>query len=82
MKPTPYDIVTAGGGLGGATVAAVMARAGARVLVVERETRFQDRVRGEILEPWEARRRAGSEFTTPSAAPPTTVRSGKSTSAE
>jgi 2-polyprenyl-6-methoxyphenol hydroxylase-like FAD-dependent oxidoreductase len=52
MKPTPYDIVTAGGGLGGAAVAAVMARAGARVLVVERETRFQDRVRGEFMEPW------------------------------
>ncbi|MGZ6241547.1 MAG: NAD(P)/FAD-dependent oxidoreductase [Candidatus Binataceae bacterium] len=52
MKPTQYDIVTAGGGLGGAAVAAVMARAGARVLVVERETRFQDRVRGEIMEPW------------------------------
>jgi 2-polyprenyl-6-methoxyphenol hydroxylase-like FAD-dependent oxidoreductase len=29
-----------------------MARAGARVLVVERETRFQDRVRGEFMEPW------------------------------
>jgi 2-polyprenyl-6-methoxyphenol hydroxylase-like FAD-dependent oxidoreductase len=29
-----------------------MAKAGARVLVVERETRFQDRVRGEIVQPW------------------------------
>ena len=29
-----------------------MAKAGARVLVVERETRFQDRVRGEFMEPW------------------------------
>lgn len=54
-----YDIITVGGGLGGAAVAAAMARAGARVLVVERETRFQDRIRGEFMEPWgvaEARR--------------------------
>jgi menaquinone-9 beta-reductase len=29
-----------------------MERAGARVLVVERETHFQDRVRGEFMEPW------------------------------
>jgi menaquinone-9 beta-reductase len=29
-----------------------MAKAGASVLVVERETRFQDRIRGEIMEPW------------------------------
>ncbi len=49
MKP---DIVVVGGGLGGAAFAVVMAKAGARVLVVERETRFQDRVRGEFMEPW------------------------------
>src|SRR5258708_8201624 len=52
MSRTGYDIVTVGGGLGGAAVAAAMARAGARVLVVEREKRFQDRVRGEFMEPW------------------------------
>jgi menaquinone-9 beta-reductase len=52
MNGTRYDIVTVGGGLGGAAVAAVMAKAGARVLVVERETRFQDRIRGEFMEPW------------------------------
>ena len=52
MSQAEYDIVTVGGGLGGAAVAAVMAKAGARVLVVERETRFQDRVRGEFMEPW------------------------------
>ena len=48
MSHADYDVVTVGGGLGGAAVAAVMAKAGARVLVVERETRFQDRVRGEF----------------------------------
>src|ERR1700694_2412517 len=52
MSRTEYDIVTVGGGLGGAAVAVVMAKAGARVLVVERETRFQDRIRGEFMEPW------------------------------
>jgi menaquinone-9 beta-reductase len=52
MSQAEYDIVTVGGGLGGAAVAAAMAKAGARVLVVERETRFQDRVRGEFMEPW------------------------------
>src|ERR1700736_4163296 len=52
MSRTEYDIVAVGGGLGGAAVAVAMAKAGARVLVVERETRFQDRVRGEFMEPW------------------------------
>ena len=52
MSQAEYDIVTVGGGLGGAAVAVAMAKAGARVLVVERETRFQDRVRGEFMEPW------------------------------
>jgi menaquinone-9 beta-reductase len=47
-----YDLITVGGGLGGASLAMVMARRGARVLVVERETRFADRVRGEALAPW------------------------------
>jgi flavin-dependent dehydrogenase len=38
-----YDIVTVGGGLGGSTLAKVMAERGARVLVVEREAQFKDR---------------------------------------
>ena len=49
-----YDIVTVGGGLAGATLATVMAQQGARVLVLEREIRFKDRVRGEALFPWGA----------------------------
>src|SRR5580704_6500537 len=52
MSQAEYDIVTVGGGLGGAAVAVVMAKAGMRVLVVERETRFQDRIRGEFMESW------------------------------
>jgi 2-polyprenyl-6-methoxyphenol hydroxylase-like FAD-dependent oxidoreductase len=49
-----YDIVMIGGGLAGASLAKVMAAGGARVLVLERETRFKDRVRGEALFPWGA----------------------------
>ena len=47
-----YDIITVGGGLGGAALAAAMAEHGARVLVLERENKFKDRVRGEGLLPW------------------------------
>jgi 2-polyprenyl-6-methoxyphenol hydroxylase-like FAD-dependent oxidoreductase len=47
-----YDIITVGGGLGGAAVAKVMAEKGARVLVLERTREFRDRVRGEVLVPW------------------------------
>jgi len=49
---TNYDIITVGGGLGGAALAKAMAERGHRVLVVERETQFKDRVRGEWLAPW------------------------------
>jgi 2-polyprenyl-6-methoxyphenol hydroxylase-like FAD-dependent oxidoreductase len=47
-----YDILTVGGGLGGAALAKVMAERGARVLVLERERQFHDRVRGEQILPW------------------------------
>jgi 2-polyprenyl-6-methoxyphenol hydroxylase-like FAD-dependent oxidoreductase len=47
-----YDLICVGGGLGGAALARSMAERGARVLVLERETRFRDRVRGEYLECW------------------------------
>ena len=36
-----YDVVTVGGGLAGAAFAKSMAERGARILVVERETRFR-----------------------------------------
>ncbi|MDP9237100.1 MAG: FAD-dependent monooxygenase [Chloroflexota bacterium] len=49
-----YDIITIGGGLGGAALAKSMAERGARVLVLERETKFKDRVRGEGMTPWGA----------------------------
>ena len=47
-----FDIVTVGGGLGGAALAKAMAERGVRVLVLERETSFRDRVRGEALSAW------------------------------
>ena len=81
MSRTDYDIVVLGGGLGGAAFAAVMAKAGARVLVVERETRFQDRVRGEFMEPWGVAETRGLRISTRSALLPTILLSGKSTSA-
>jgi len=52
---TDYDLIIAGGGLAGSALAIVMARSGHRVLVVERETRFRDRIRGELLLPWGSR---------------------------
>ena len=47
-----YDVITVGGGLGGSALALSLAREGLRVLVLERETEFKDRVRGEGLLPW------------------------------
>src|ERR1700757_1518214 len=47
-----FDVVTVGGGMGASALAIAMARSGARVLVLEKETKFRDRVRGEGLVPW------------------------------
>jgi 2-polyprenyl-6-methoxyphenol hydroxylase-like FAD-dependent oxidoreductase len=47
-----YDLAIAGGGLGGAALAKSMAESGAKVLVVEHERQFKDRVRGELMVPW------------------------------
>lgn len=52
MPQHEYDIITVGGGLAGATLAKAMAENGARVLVIERERQFKDRVRGEGIFPW------------------------------
>ena len=49
-----YDLIVAGGGICGASLALRMARSGARVLVIERETEFHDRIRGEAMQPWGA----------------------------
>jgi 2-polyprenyl-6-methoxyphenol hydroxylase-like FAD-dependent oxidoreductase len=47
-----YDVLVIGGGLGGASIGKAMAERGARVLIVEREREFRDRVRGEGMHPW------------------------------
>ena len=47
-----YDLVTVGGGLAGSALAKAMSERGAKVLVLERETRMKDRVRGELIWPW------------------------------
>src|SRR5262245_6483993 len=52
MASGTYDIITVGGGVGGAILAKAMAEQGARVLVLERERQFKDRVRGEFMAPW------------------------------
>jgi 2-polyprenyl-6-methoxyphenol hydroxylase-like FAD-dependent oxidoreductase len=51
---TNYDVITVGGGFAGSAIAKVLAEQGARVLVVEREGQFKDRVRGEWMAPWGA----------------------------
>ena len=47
-----FDVVIVGGGIAGASLGAVLARAGRSVCVLERQTRYADRVRGEWLAPW------------------------------
>jgi 2-polyprenyl-6-methoxyphenol hydroxylase-like FAD-dependent oxidoreductase len=47
-----FDVVTIGGGLAASAVAISLAKHGIKVLVLERETEFRDRVRGEALTPW------------------------------
>src|SRR4030095_11586405 len=54
MSSLEYDIITVGGGIGGSAFAKAMAEQGKRVLILERETGFKDRVRGEFLTPWGA----------------------------
>jgi menaquinone-9 beta-reductase len=52
MLPRNYDIITVGGGIAASALAKAMAERGARVLVLEREKQFKDRVRGEALVSW------------------------------
>jgi len=59
LRYETFDVVVIGGGIAGNALAAVMARAGRAILVLERSTVYRDRVRGELFQPWgvaEARR--------------------------
>jgi 2-polyprenyl-6-methoxyphenol hydroxylase-like FAD-dependent oxidoreductase len=46
------DVVVIGAGIAGGALAAALARAGKRVLVLERTLEHEDRVRGEYMHPW------------------------------
>ena len=66
-----YDLIVVGGGIAGSSLARRMAAHGAKVLVLERETEFRDRIRGEALAPWgvaEARKLGVAETLEPAAA--------------
>ena len=45
------DLLIIGGGVAGASLGRSMAMAGAQVLIIEKETKFRDRIRGELLVP-------------------------------
>ena len=47
-----YDLIVIGGGVAGSALAAGIAAAGARTLILEAEESFRDRVRGEAIMPW------------------------------
>ena len=75
MSADSVDVVVVGGGIGGSSLAAVLAAGGLSVTVLERTTVFPDRVRGEMYVPWgvaiaeelgllEPLLDAGAEFTT------------------
>src|SRR3954454_11947080 len=46
------DVAIVGGGIAGAALATVLARDGYEVLLLERQTRYRDKVRGEFLTCW------------------------------
>jgi 2-polyprenyl-6-methoxyphenol hydroxylase-like FAD-dependent oxidoreductase len=52
MGAPVFDIIVVGGGLAGSSFGKSMAERGARVLILEQEERFKDRVRGEYIVPW------------------------------
>ena len=52
MAAHSYDIITVGGGIAASSLAKAMAGRGAKVLVLEREKQFKDRVRGEGVVSW------------------------------
>jgi menaquinone-9 beta-reductase len=59
------DVVVVGGGIGGASLAYALARAGVGVTVLEATEHFPDRVRGESMAVWgvqEARRLGVEDF--------------------
>ncbi|PYU06330.1 MAG: hypothetical protein DMG34_06235 [Acidobacteria bacterium] len=60
MHSPSFEIVTVGGGLGASAFAGAMAKKGVRVLILEKETQFKDRVRGEYIVTWRSGRGEGA----------------------
>jgi 2-polyprenyl-6-methoxyphenol hydroxylase-like FAD-dependent oxidoreductase len=52
MGGMDYDLIIVGGGLAGSSLAIALAPSGARILIVEHQDQFRDRIRGEVLMPW------------------------------
>ena len=52
MTAPVFDVIIVGGGIAGSTLGGVLARGGLGVLVVEKESCFRDRIRGEGTWPW------------------------------
>ena len=52
MAARTYDIIIVGGGIAGSALAKAMAERGVQVLLLEQESTFRDRVRGEAIMPW------------------------------
>jgi menaquinone-9 beta-reductase len=52
MQAKNPDVVVVGAGVAGASIAAVLARGGLEVLLLERQRAYRDRVRGEYMAPW------------------------------
>ncbi|MDG4898604.1 NAD(P)/FAD-dependent oxidoreductase [Mesorhizobium sp. WSM4976] len=47
-----YDLIIVGGGLAGSSLAIALAGRSIRILIVEQQEEFRDRIRGELLMPW------------------------------
>lgn len=52
MRTNNPDVVVVGAGIAGASIAAVLARGGLEVLLLERQRAYRDRVRGEYMAQW------------------------------
>lgn len=47
-----FDMVIVGGGIAGCALGRAMAQSGAEVLILEKESQYRDRIRGEAIMPW------------------------------
>jgi menaquinone-9 beta-reductase len=74
-------VIISGAGVAGASLATLLARAGLRVLLLERDRQFRDRIRGEWIAPWgvaEAHRIGLSDVLAAAGATPLPALAGRS----